>query len=640
MSWDPYSDWERRRPININNTTGDQLTNYQILIELTTLNFDYTKCEIDGSDIRFSGTSDNALDYWIEDWNYNGDSRIWVEVDSVPTGENVCGYIYYGNAAAGSESNGDNTFIFFDAFQARDPEHLTIYEESGTEIVIDRVTDHQLEFTNIRRDETKYCYKAIPSQQDFALDYKLKIINQQDVNVGPAWLGLASSIGDLKTVQNGLYAKLLKNNLAVIHMTAGSQSYSGVATSIDYNTFYYLTFTRKGTAVKNNAYTDQERTNHLTGSPRSYTDSTPVAFDYLYAFSGYDIAHPYNWVTGAVTDIKLRNFTDPEPTLQLQDEEFNNTVTIGGAGSFSVTAPFIESVNFGGAGIFSVSGPMVVDVLGAGLFDISIILNTKNEVEYTSKGNVSIESHTECKNEIEYNSKGNVSANFHLEYSLNTELTGDGMLLGPLLISFTDINKFKVTNWTVTKSYSDCMWKLDAPVSGLDLPGPYNMFKVLVKDWEDVEHCVFIGMVPDTERSLIAARNKSKIIGWDFAFYLSNQKIPKTMWTPDIDTNPANLVTELLGGSNWETITGIEPYRITTVPNWSTIKKQFKWKSGTTKWTAIQDMLNHCKYVFAVKWKQDGTGSWREIAYFVPEKMADLDTNLENPIMAVITKGV
>lgn len=112
-----YAAWSYRKPITLNNG-GSELSNYQVLITLTTGNFDYSKCNEDGSDIRFAASDKTtALPYWIQEWNYNGTSKIWVKVDSIPTGENVCLYIYYGNASAESESNGDNTFLIFDDFE-------------------------------------------------------------------------------------------------------------------------------------------------------------------------------------------------------------------------------------------------------------------------------------------------------------------------------------------------------------------------------------------------------------------------------------------------------------------------------------------------------------------------------------------
>ena len=111
-----YAAWSYRKPISLNNQSGGELTNYQVLITLTTDNIDYSHFNNDGSDVRFTNNTGVVLSYWIEDWNYGGTSKVWVKVDSIPTGDNLCCYIYYGNSNATNASNGDNTFDFFDDF--------------------------------------------------------------------------------------------------------------------------------------------------------------------------------------------------------------------------------------------------------------------------------------------------------------------------------------------------------------------------------------------------------------------------------------------------------------------------------------------------------------------------------------------
>ncbi|MCK4550468.1 MAG: DUF2341 domain-containing protein, partial [Candidatus Aenigmarchaeota archaeon] len=109
----PSSDgWKYKRPITLSPTTPE--TNYQIKVELTTSNFDYSKANADGNDTRFYETNGTELDYWIENWNITGTSTIWVEVATNNIGTI---YMYYGNPTASSASSGTNTFEFFDDFE-------------------------------------------------------------------------------------------------------------------------------------------------------------------------------------------------------------------------------------------------------------------------------------------------------------------------------------------------------------------------------------------------------------------------------------------------------------------------------------------------------------------------------------------
>ena len=108
--------WDCRKPVTINNP-DDALSDYQVLITLNSSNFGYSKANPEGSDMRFTDY-ENSLPhpYWIETWNTSGESRIWVNVFSVPTGDSKL-YMWYNNSEASSASNGDATFEFFDDFE-------------------------------------------------------------------------------------------------------------------------------------------------------------------------------------------------------------------------------------------------------------------------------------------------------------------------------------------------------------------------------------------------------------------------------------------------------------------------------------------------------------------------------------------
>lgn len=76
-------------------------------------------CRTDFSDVRFvSSDGVTELNYWMETGSLiAGDSAaFWVKVNEDLSAANRTIYIYYGNAAATTTSNGDNTFSFFDDF--------------------------------------------------------------------------------------------------------------------------------------------------------------------------------------------------------------------------------------------------------------------------------------------------------------------------------------------------------------------------------------------------------------------------------------------------------------------------------------------------------------------------------------------
>ncbi len=108
------SGWSYRRPITISSTVD--VNDYTVKIELNTSNFDFNKANPDGSDIRFTlddGTT--TIPYWIEIWSPTF-ARIWVRVPRIQAPSTTI-YLYYGNPSATSESNGYQTFLFFDDFE-------------------------------------------------------------------------------------------------------------------------------------------------------------------------------------------------------------------------------------------------------------------------------------------------------------------------------------------------------------------------------------------------------------------------------------------------------------------------------------------------------------------------------------------
>lgn len=119
--------WNYRVPITIQENSGNSLTDYQVLVTLNT-SFNWSAANSDGSDIRFTDDLGNPLNYWIEEWNYNSGAKIWVKVPNIPAGSTTTIYMYYGNPAASSESNGASTFIFFDHFDSDSRSLYTVWE--------------------------------------------------------------------------------------------------------------------------------------------------------------------------------------------------------------------------------------------------------------------------------------------------------------------------------------------------------------------------------------------------------------------------------------------------------------------------------------------------------------------------------
>jgi len=108
----PLDGWDYRRPVTITEQSGNDLTDYQVLVELNSTNFNFAHAQSNGEDIRFTDEEGNLLDYWIEEWDaVNETAKVWVKVPLIPANGTTNLYMYYGNPSASSESDGEATFI-------------------------------------------------------------------------------------------------------------------------------------------------------------------------------------------------------------------------------------------------------------------------------------------------------------------------------------------------------------------------------------------------------------------------------------------------------------------------------------------------------------------------------------------------
>ena len=107
-----------RRKITITEQSGNNLSDYQVRIDLDATNFDFSHAQTNGEDIRFTDANGNLLSYWIEEWDaVNESAKVWVKVPSIPANSTVEIFLYYGNPEITSASDSEATFEFFDDFE-------------------------------------------------------------------------------------------------------------------------------------------------------------------------------------------------------------------------------------------------------------------------------------------------------------------------------------------------------------------------------------------------------------------------------------------------------------------------------------------------------------------------------------------
>ncbi|MEM0481028.1 MAG: DUF2341 domain-containing protein [Candidatus Aenigmatarchaeota archaeon] len=129
---DYYKNFKYRIPITIQENSGNDLNDYQVLITLDTASLiNAGKMRSDCGDIRFTDSDGiTLLNYWIEPNTCNTHyTKIWVKVPYIPANSNKTIYLYYGNPSATSLSNVEDVFIReIDGLVL----HLTFDEGEGT----------------------------------------------------------------------------------------------------------------------------------------------------------------------------------------------------------------------------------------------------------------------------------------------------------------------------------------------------------------------------------------------------------------------------------------------------------------------------------------------------------------------------
>jgi len=117
----PNSDWEYVKIINISENSGEDLSDYQLFVNITY----EAGMQPDFDDLRFTyydpaTNQETEIPYWIEDKIDGFNAGLWIKIPFLPANSNAIVKMHYGNENAASESNGSNVFLDFDDFEYAD----------------------------------------------------------------------------------------------------------------------------------------------------------------------------------------------------------------------------------------------------------------------------------------------------------------------------------------------------------------------------------------------------------------------------------------------------------------------------------------------------------------------------------------
>jgi hypothetical protein len=105
------NNWTYRKCINLTNPTGSNIYEFPLHLQLNSSNFDYSKAISNGSDLRFTVSSNDPtlLSYCRENWNTTGNSFVIVNTTALADNTTqIC--MYYGNTNATDVQNCSATY--------------------------------------------------------------------------------------------------------------------------------------------------------------------------------------------------------------------------------------------------------------------------------------------------------------------------------------------------------------------------------------------------------------------------------------------------------------------------------------------------------------------------------------------------
>jgi hypothetical protein len=316
----PLTDWTYKQTHSITHGTG--LTDYQVQFTVYKTSgtssgssiYCNTHCNDDFSDIRFSVDNATSLPYWIESYTNGVSAVVWVKLPTIGT---TTVSVFYGNAIATSESNGDDVFIFFDDFSEGSLNATKWNTSSGASIVSNHL---QL---STSANATTYAISKNSYPAPYQLVSRCKTTSRGSTYIAYGYHNHMSSNSAL--VGGGSNGYRINESDSATH-GANIQKFSGSWTTINQvsyassNSTYYKAIASMLDSGSNNVkisfLSDNYSTTHVTaqGSDTTYT-------------SGYIALISYNGSGTTTTQydfVFIRNYAATEPTQGSWSAELAN----------------------------------------------------------------------------------------------------------------------------------------------------------------------------------------------------------------------------------------------------------------------------------------------------------------------------
>ena len=527
----------------------------------------------DFDDIRFAQLDGQQCPYWIESYTAKSSATAFIKV---PKANQRYLYLYYGNGTAESESDGGAVFEFFDDFSGSSFDTAKWTYKTGSATVSGGILTFEA--------TSRYVRQGIKSGDTFSPGTAI-IVRYREMSNGiyhQTWVGFTNWSTDYVHIRSHdseqEHGEVSNGTLSSTYLGDRDGSYDRF--EIQWISSSLCKFR------KNNGSFSSITTNIPTSS-------VPVSVSaHRGSASGTE---------GAYVDyIAVRSIVSVEPTLEVVSHRPNDYRIIPFE---TITYPgetyVLDTVEFG-ATYTGENGPTIL----------------KPEIEFDTEYIPSPPT-TVLKPLIEFDARYTGSA---------------------ILKEYIALDLLPVKNVSVSKSVDDQYLSLNATLVGyheLNLSTLKHVTYV-TKDHENNDVAIFSGVLPKSSITIQECANQTTLSGVDYAWYLNNQYVPED-WQHNTKTvNPADIITGILGGDDWQETTGILPYQIDQVIEWGDTlnSKVFDFEVTTTKTAAIKKICRYTRYIFLVKLRFiDGVAT--PCAYFISESNLDSRADLPDPLTII-----
>ncbi len=520
----------------------------------------------DFSDLRFAATDGTPLPYYFDYATAGSVARVWVRV---PAGQTTINF-YYGNAAATSESSGANTFFVFDEFN--DANWADNW--SGD-------TSYWTASGSLLKCSTsgKKIYRAVSGGLDDKAIYA-SIVTKANTNL-KFGIVFRASWGEVQFTRSytSTYPRRWSDGT---YVSGSSPLWSDNTAAVDRVDIF-------STKAATKYYVGNTSWTAITG-PNTHTAMLSAAGQFgLYAYAPNTYQY-VRWVR-----------------VQSSATLLNYTVTVDGANKEDIIESFAlhitPSYGFTGKHYATRAVTIIPEVTP---YETGLVLSPTAEIKdyLTASTGITVTPST-------------VAVNDSLYASTEVYVTP----AADPLIEGMDLDQYPWTALTVRKSIADAMWQMDIKFEGHTVPPTQRRIFYDVLDIYGDSNRIFAGIIPEPDYVISDAANKTSVVAYDYAYYLSRQLVP-------YDETTIKLVTAYPTWGDWiEHLlegTGITAYRIAAGP---TTTAEFSLTPKTTKMQAIKKIADYLGYLFLVSWDGDDA-----IAYFIdPANIDEPASGLDLP---------